>query len=165
MANYSAKSRTNYFRVTEEDQYQWLFFGLCCDDDICDFTEEKDGVIWHSFGGRGSIDWVNPNYDSDDPDYDFDEFLKKLQTILHEDDAFILEEVGSQKYCYLKGFVLIATRNDINLMGSIKYPLPTAWYFARKRCRLDDTVGGIRPACYPRSSSHTPRILLKGVTV
>ena len=38
MANYTAASRTNYFRVTDEDKYSELFSNLTSEDIINDFT-------------------------------------------------------------------------------------------------------------------------------
>ena len=59
MANYMATARTNYFRVTDEKRYAELFKGLCSEGEVYDFTEEKDGVIYHGFGSYDSITWVD----------------------------------------------------------------------------------------------------------
>ena len=61
MANYMATARTNYFRVTDENRYSELFDKLYCEDSIEDFTENKDGIIYHGFGAYGSIDYLAGN--------------------------------------------------------------------------------------------------------
>lgn len=39
MANYECTSRTNYFRVTDEDAYAKPFENLCSEDNIEKFTD------------------------------------------------------------------------------------------------------------------------------
>lgn len=39
MANYTCASRTNYFRVTDETEYDKLFNRLCSEDGIEDMSE------------------------------------------------------------------------------------------------------------------------------
>ena len=57
MSSYYANSRTNYFRVTDEEKYTKLFANLVCDEDeVYDFTKVENGVTLHAFGGYGSID-------------------------------------------------------------------------------------------------------------
>ena len=60
MANYTATSRTNYFRVTDEAAYQNLFGELLSESGIEDFSEEVDGILWHGFGSYGSIEYEDP---------------------------------------------------------------------------------------------------------
>ena len=111
MANYMATARTNYFRVTDEKRYAELFKGLCSEGEVYDFTEEKDGVIYHGFGSYDSITWV----DDDDEcwDYDLDGFLTELQKILPDDEAFIYFESGHEKLRYITGFSIIVTSREI----------------------------------------------------
>lgn len=114
MANYYCTSRTNYFRVTDEDAYGKLFENLCSEDNIEDFTKtDKDGVIWHGFGSYSTIDYVEPSEDEDsDNDPDFNLFAKQLQEILPENEAFVLLEAGNEKLRYITGYATIITKND-----------------------------------------------------
>lgn len=107
MANYAAVSRTNYFRVTDEEAYQKLFSRLTSESGIEDFTEERDGVLWHGFGAYSTIDF------GDGEDEDFNYFLKKLQEILPNDEAFIYKEAGNEKLRHVVGFVIVVTRHFI----------------------------------------------------
>ena len=88
MANYIATTRTNYFRVTDESRYSELFDKLCCKDDIADFTENKNGIIYHGFGAYGTIDYLVGD------EYDWDEFITELKKILPDDEAFIYNLYG-----------------------------------------------------------------------
>ena len=110
MANYMAVTRTNYFRVTDEDRYKELFEMLISEDDIQDFIKRtEDGVILHGFGCYGDVEY----YDDDADEYDFDEWLSKLQEIIPDDEAFILESSGYEKLRYVTGWVVVVTRKEI----------------------------------------------------
>lgn len=116
MANYYATSRTNYFRVTDEEQYKELFSRLVgFDDDIADFTEQQEGVIWHGFGCYGTIDYRLPEDKRDAfTEFDLDTFFRELQKILPDDEAFILLEAGHEKLRYVTGNAFIITRDKIS---------------------------------------------------
>lgn len=116
MANYYGYTRTNYFRVTDEEKYSELFSHLVGDDYISDFTKIVDGITLHGFGCESSIQAIPMDEDPaevEDWDDDFDGFLTELQKILPDDEAFIFTEVGHEKLCYLVGYSLIVTRNEI----------------------------------------------------
>lgn len=108
MANYMSTARTNYFRVTNEKRYEELFNSLYSADDIQDFTKEKNGVLYHGFGAYCSIEYMN-----EEEEYDFDEFLKELQKILPEDEAFIYFESGYEKLRYVTGYSVVVTSKEI----------------------------------------------------
>lgn len=108
MANYMSTSRTNYFRVTDEKRYQELFNNLCSEDNIHDFTEEKDGILYHGFGAYSSVEYMD-----EDEEYNFDAFLAELQKILPEDEAFIYFESGFEKLRYVVGFSVVVTSKEI----------------------------------------------------
>ena len=115
MANYMATTRTNYFRVTDESRYSELFNKLSCKDYIEDFTENKNGIIYHGFGAYGTISYLVGN--EDDCEYDWDEFIKELQKILPDDEAFIYMESGYVKLRYVTGFVLVVTNKETKSMS------------------------------------------------
>lgn len=117
MANYYSNTRTNYFRVTDETKYAELFSHLVGDDDyIEDFTKTEDGITLHGFGCQGVIQAIPMDEDpevAEEWEDDFDGFLKELQKILPDNEAFILTVVGHEKLCYLVGYSIIVTRNNI----------------------------------------------------
>jgi len=112
MANYLAVARTNYFRVTDEVRYQQLFSHLAAEDTVEDFTEERDGVLYHSFGAYGSIDYVIDLEDGESG-YDFDYFLNELQKITPDGEAFIYQESGHEKLRYVSGYTVVMTHKEI----------------------------------------------------
>ena len=116
MANYYATSRTNYFKVTDEEKYNELFKNLVGDEgEVYDFTKTKNGVTLHAFGSYSSIDYRVPNDedDFDDCNYNFDQFLTELQKILPSDEAFIYMEAGNEKLRYIEGFSVVVTKDNI----------------------------------------------------
>ena len=113
MANYCSCSRTNYFRVTDEEKYKSLFENLVGgEDEVHDFSKEENGVRYHAFGAYGSIDYVAFN-GGEDYDYDFDLFLEELQKILPDDEAFIYMESGHEKLRYITGLSVVVTKDKI----------------------------------------------------
>lgn len=121
MANYNAVSRTNYFRVTDEEKYTNLFNNLVSEWDIEDFTEVKDGITYHGFGSYCPIDYLDEN-----EEYDFDLFLTELQKILPEDEAFMYFEVGYEKLRYLVGYTYVVTKKEIRSMNIDDWAKDTA---------------------------------------
>lgn len=114
MANYYSCSRTNYFRVTDEEKYKSLFENLVGgEDEVHDFSKEENGVRYHAFGAYGSIDYVVSLNGGEDYDYDFDLFLEELQKILPDDEAFIYMESGYEKLRYITGLSVIVTKDKI----------------------------------------------------
>ena len=115
MANYEAAARTNYFRVTDEAQYQKLFSGLR--GGVYDFTRmSKDGVNEHGFGAYDSIYWMDSGEDEDAGADGFDEFVTRLQKILPEGEAFIYMESGNEKLRYVSGHAVVCTSSKIDII-------------------------------------------------
>lgn len=115
MSNYSCVSRTNYFRVTDEERYKELFAGLSSEDKIDDFTyKDEEGVVWHGFGSYGSISWSDgeeTDGSDEDDEQDINDFAYELQKILPEGEAFVLFEGGHEKLRYVTGTALVVTKN------------------------------------------------------
>lgn len=116
MANWYGTARTNYFKVTNETQYQCLFQGLIApESNLEDFTKEIDGTIFHGFGAYDMITWEPPV----DPeghlrgteeywcDCELDGFLEELSSILTDDSIFILQTIGNEKLRYITADMII----------------------------------------------------------
>ena len=116
MANYNGFTRTNYFRVTDEERLRELVSACVCDEDGLELFErtDSDGGKWFGFGAYGSISGLQvPDDDPDEcSDYDFDLFVSKLQKILPDDDAIIITEVGYEKLRYLTGYSVIIAKTE-----------------------------------------------------
>lgn len=131
MANYNGASRTNYFRVTDEEKYDELFNNLTAEFGIEDFTKNVDGVIWHGFGAYSSIDYLykddSEEYDEDeDYEYNFDMFLEELQKILPDNEAFIYMESGHEKLRYVGGSAIICTNKECKSVDLTYFAITTA---------------------------------------
>ncbi|MBQ7818584.1 MAG: hypothetical protein IJ341_02685 [Bacteroidales bacterium] len=115
MANYYGFAKTNYFRVTDEDRYAKLFSHLVVSDGdmLDDFSKEENGVVFHGFGAYSSIDFKVSSPESQYLEYDFDAFIEMLQEILPDGEAFIYTEVGHEKLCYLTGYSIVATKDEV----------------------------------------------------
>lgn len=111
MANWYGQTRTNYFRVTDEEGYQSLIKRLSGEDDIEDFSETKeDGKFYHAFGcycdlgfyeldSKGNIDY--------DAQLDIYTFFEEIGKILEEGSAFVFMCTGAEKLRYLTGYCAI----------------------------------------------------------
>lgn len=116
MANYCETCRTNYFRVTDEGRYQALFNDLTAEDEIHDFTEIRDGVIWHAFGSYSFITFAYIDMDGEE-EYDMGLFYDELQDILPDGEAFILMGAGYEKLRYVTGYTTIVTKDNIKTVN------------------------------------------------
>lgn len=113
MANYYATCRTNYFRVTDEEKYKELLEGLVAEDTIHLFTKvTEDGVLYHGFGCYGSIDYMTEN-----DEYEFNEFLLKMQSVLPDDEAFMYFESGYEKLRCVTGWCAVVTNKEVRSMS------------------------------------------------
>lgn len=120
MANYYCTTRTNYYRVTDEQAYAELFAGLHgTDDSIEDFSEKlKDGTIVHGFGTCGSVLWFR-DHDAEE-DYEdeyYSEFLSRLQKLLPAGEAFIMMQSGHEKLRYVTGYATVVTADSIEFLS------------------------------------------------
>lgn len=109
MANYECASRTNYFRVTDDERFNQRIAGkLTSDDgnDVSVWSRTEDEVKKYAFGAYGEILYEGI------PLTDSEEFQTEMQEILPDGEAFVLEEVGHEKLRYLSGVAYIITKHD-----------------------------------------------------
>lgn len=110
MAEYIAMGRSNYFRVTDEERWNELSQGLC--GDWTDHEKEIDGITHHVLYIDGSLDWVESEGDSA-YESNIDYFLDELQKILPDNECFIYEEIGNEKFRYVVGEAVCVTKDEI----------------------------------------------------
>ena len=125
MANYYGTTLSNWFRVKDEDAFRKIFARIVSSDEpitLWERTDEKGTKIF-SFGGYTSICGIEPeqtprNDEESDPcDADYDEMVKELSSVVADDDAIILTEIGNEKLCYLVGAATIITAKDVELLN------------------------------------------------
>ena len=112
MADWLIMTRTNYFRMTDEEKYQEIFKHLVTNGEIKDFTKEQDGVLYHGFGTYDGIDY-QVDLEDEESEYDFERFIEELQKILPEDEAFIYQETGYEELRYGDGYALVVTSKEV----------------------------------------------------
>lgn len=123
MANYSGITRTNYFRVTDEEKYKEIIDKIDCECGLSfwEKTDEK-GVKRHGFGGYGSL----YSYDEETGDDMLDDVLESLTEVLPEDEAIIITEIGNEKLRYLVGQSIVITRSMIQFVDLRSVTMATA---------------------------------------
>ena len=114
MANYCCATRTNYFKVKNEEKFMDFMKNVHgSENDIQIWTRESNGTKHFAFGCYGGISGWN---DTDDEDYDwdiaYDNFTNGLSRLVTEDDAIIIFESGNEKLRYLTGNAMIITSKD-----------------------------------------------------
>ena len=122
MANTNAKTRTNYFKVTDIEGFKQFLATVSTDDYVETSLNETGDKI--SFDVDGFIYGVTPQKDDeydDDDDYededddiesDYDAFISGIQQFLAEDDACIISTIEWEKMRFVDGFCNIITKND-----------------------------------------------------
>lgn len=106
---YRATTRTNSFRVTDEEKYQEVFKKLhCLNSDIlpADLTVEKNGVKYHAFA---TCEYLS--YDGLEGEEDF---IAELQTVLPADEVFVLvTSFMTDDFVSLTNTAFVANRNEV----------------------------------------------------
>jgi hypothetical protein len=118
MANYCGRTRTNYFRVTDEEKFRQVMANVLCSDDDLEIFEE-DGESGKKFGFCccGVIQGTKQLLDDEDCEEDYDEFIRLLQEVVADDDAIIITEVGYEKLRYLVGRSEIITKTGFKVIS------------------------------------------------
>lgn len=131
MANYNSAFRTNYFRVIDEEAYKKLFENIKSSEGaIFYFTKEKEGEIYHGFGGDGEGGYVDP--EDEDENVNFDYMITEIQKLLPDDECFVYMETKAEKLRYLDGYALIATNKGSSFLDLYKWIKDTAEEFGVK---------------------------------
>ena len=124
MANSVYKTRTNYVRVTDENEFKRII-GLCnCTDSepLTLITKDIDGETHFGFCVEGDINGylidendniVDPNSDDfdEEADYDtnYDRFIDDIQSVIAPGDALIITTIGCENMRWLSSCVTVIT--------------------------------------------------------
>ena len=109
-------------------------FGFMCEGSILGFPEDieenKDNFGCHNCGHTwyaaqdsesdatdfcpecNSANVEEIEYYNDDVDYSYDKFCEALQTVLPDNEAIIITEIGSEKMRYLSGHSMVITNKQ-----------------------------------------------------
>ena len=111
MSSYICTTISNDFRVKDEGAYKELMSKVSADD-MHLYTEERNGEIYHSFGSYGVIYGI----ETEDKNYNYDQFTEELQKCVHDEDAIIILEVGHERLFDAVGTAIIITSKDIKIL-------------------------------------------------
>lgn len=106
MANYYAKTRSNYFGVNSKEDLEKIINRCCSMDSNEVKIAESDGK--YAILCESEIMGYETDYG-----YDFDKFIKDLSSVVEDGDAVILTEVGHEKMRYLSGSIVVITKNQV----------------------------------------------------
>lgn len=119
MANYVGTFRSSYFRVEDENAYNSLKHHLVVTDNDVEFwSKEKDGEIYHGFGGYGSIvgyveDARAYEDGESDEEPDYDRLMEELSEIIKEGDTCVIMSAGHENLRYVSGEVVVITKDHV----------------------------------------------------
>ena len=125
MADYSGYTRTNYFKVTNEDALFKLIDECGSKDprgiEIWTFQDE-DGSKLYAFASESDLlglpivnDDNNRSEEDDcvhELDFDYDDFIRELQKLLPDGEAVLITNIGKEKLCYLHGDMHVVTNKQ-----------------------------------------------------
>ena len=114
MANYCAATRTNYFRVKDEEKFRDIVHACVAEDELKIFERaEPTGDRLFGLGCEGTISGVEDSEDDDYPDYSYDAFTSALQEVIPEGEAIIIMEARHEKLRYVVGYASVITKTEI----------------------------------------------------
>lgn len=113
MANYVGYTRTNYFRVNDEQKFVSILSKCytCEGEELEEMAINTDEGRKVGFYCEDSLLGYAEN--PEDTDYNLDAFYQDLQSLLPDDDAILITEVGKEKMRYLVGRITVLTKNNI----------------------------------------------------
>jgi hypothetical protein len=131
MANSIGATRTNYFRVIDEEKFEDIMDSVVANEDVVEcWSKTKNGETYFAFGTIDDILGFEEcsceycfNYKGTEQfdeskceeyyDYNYDAFLEALQKVVHPDDAIIIVSSGYEKLRCVYGHANIITQNKI----------------------------------------------------
>lgn len=120
MADYIAKTRTNYFRTTDEAKLIQILEN--CTPSVEYNFEEIDGKRCCSFLCDGTFEGFSIlDEDGDVCGGDFGLFAESIKEILPDDEAVIITEIGSEKFNYLSAFCTVITKKEVKTLNLDTY--------------------------------------------
>jgi hypothetical protein len=111
MADYYAKTRTNYFDITDEDKFRKII-GLCSASNTIEVDKNVEGKFVFTCNGT-----INGLFNGEDDDFNHGDFCKALQEVLPDGEAIIITEVGSEKMRYLAAASVVITNSKIETVN------------------------------------------------
>lgn len=122
--NFECTTRSNYFRVKDEDAFR-AFMNTVAGDDLDVWEKLLDGQKLFGFGAHGVIYGVASD-DDEDCEEDYDAFLDGLKSHVAEDDAVIIMQAGNEGLRYVVGAATVITSKDVQFFNIDSWALDKA---------------------------------------
>lgn len=128
MSNYYASTRTNYFRVTNEEEFKKIMRLMSCfEDSVRSWTKNIDGELYYAFGTNDDISGVcNCNHcqavmkgeiefdkEECEEEASYNKMCELLQAVINSEDAVIIVSSGHDKLRFVGGCSTIITSKEI----------------------------------------------------
>lgn len=110
MSDYYESTITNWFSVTDENEYKNFTKGLWSLDGYSLELNQvnHNGKIQHWFGSQSLIGWRDPDKSiSDDYEPDFDALCRNLSKLIAPDDACIIEQIRQEGLRYFTAYATV----------------------------------------------------------
>lgn len=101
MANYEAKFRTNKFRVKDNFAFEKFVDELIRTDADIELDREGDQYTLYGYTSIPS-----ELYNDEKETYESIDFYGRMRKYLADGEILIVQEVGSEKYCYFTGLAV-----------------------------------------------------------
>lgn len=101
------KFKSNYFQVTNEQEYHDLFQSLYSKTGVKDLTIKNNDGIFHAFGSDSPVEFISKT-DEEQTQFSIEEFLRRLWFILNENQSFVF--VDNEKFVSLSHDIMTITR-------------------------------------------------------
>jgi hypothetical protein len=131
MANSIGATRTNYFRVIDEERFNEIIDSVVASEDVVEsWSKTENGETYFAFGTIDDIVGFEEcsyeycfNHERTEEfdesqcegyyDYNYDAFLEALQKVVHPDDAIIIVSSGYEKLRHVYSYATIITQNEV----------------------------------------------------
>lgn len=101
------KFKSNYFQVTNEQEYHDLFQNLYSKTGVKDLTIKNNDGIFHAFGSDSPVDFISKT-DEKQTQFSIEEFLRRLWYILGEEKSFLFFD--NEKWISLSYGTMVITK-------------------------------------------------------
>ena len=101
------KFKSNYFQVTNEQEYHDLFQNLYSKTGVKDLTIKNNDGIFHVFGSDSSVEFIIER-GKEETYFSIEEFLRRLWFILNENQSFVF--VDNEKWISVSYTSMTITR-------------------------------------------------------
>lgn len=101
------KFKSNYFQVTNEQEYHDLFQSLYSKTGVKDLTIKNNFGIYHAFGSDSPVDFISKR-EKERTYFSIEEFLMRLWFILEENQTFVFSD--NKKFVSLSHDIMTISR-------------------------------------------------------